>query len=175
MDNYHYIFDSVNISKNGVIFEVGSRDALDSVTLHKYFKCKVFCFEANPFQHEIIKENIKPYGDQIKLVPFGVMEKEGDMAFNRVINQSGNIGSSSFLDVDFSWREYDRKNAEAREAITVSTIRLDTFIDNNSLPKVDLMCIDVEGAELQVLKSLGNKVNDIKYISVETAFNSPFF
>jgi len=36
------------------------------------------------------------------------------MIFNRVISQSGNVGSSSFLDVDFSWREYDKKNAEAR-------------------------------------------------------------
>lgn len=114
MNNYNYIFDDINIPKNGIIFEVGSRDALDSITLLKHFEWKVFCFEANPFQHKIIEKNIKPYSDKIKLVPLGVFSEEGKMIFNRVISQSGNVGSSSFLDVDFSWREYDKKNAEAR-------------------------------------------------------------
>ena len=38
MNNYNYIFDDINIPKNGIIFEVGSRDALDSITLLKHFE-----------------------------------------------------------------------------------------------------------------------------------------
>ena len=44
-------FDFVNkFNKDEVkiIFELGSRDLIDAVKLHDYYKCKIYAFECNP-------------------------------------------------------------------------------------------------------------------------------
>ena len=50
MDNYLEDIFKNNIDKNKVkiVFELGSRDLIDSIKLQKYFSCKVYSFECNP-------------------------------------------------------------------------------------------------------------------------------
>jgi hypothetical protein len=50
-------------------------------------------------------------------------------------------------------------------------VRLDTVITNHlSNIKPDLIKIDVQGAELDVLKGLGNFIHDVKYIQLEVSY-----
>ena len=50
MDNYleNIFIKNIDKYKVKIIFELGSRDLIDSIKLQKYFNCKVYAFECNP-------------------------------------------------------------------------------------------------------------------------------
>ena len=88
------------------------------------------------------------------------------------------MGSSSMLKIDFSTRnlddpDYNLPNPQTK--IVVNGIRLDTFIDENKINNdVDLLCIDLQGYELNALKSLGNYLYKVKYIIIECSIVSTY-
>jgi FkbM family methyltransferase len=54
-----------------------------------------------------------------------------------------------------------------REIEEVRTVRLDKFLDTEGIEIVDFLKIDVEGAELPVMKSLGQKLSSVRGIYFE--------
>ena len=51
---------------------------------------------------------------------------------------------------------------------------MDTFIDENKIDKIDLLCMDLQGYELNALQSLGNHLHNIKYIITECSIKSTY-
>lgn len=87
------------------------------------------------------------------------------------------MGSSSMLKIDFSGRnvndpDYCRENPQ-KEVIVPGT-RLDTFMIENNVKNIDILCIDLQGYELNALKSLGNHLNNVKYIITECSIESTY-
>jgi FkbM family methyltransferase len=143
------------------IFEVGSRDAKDSLALSDYFKCHVYAFECNPSAIEICKSNIGQ-NPNVTLVPYGVWDKSGKRSFYKVKHE--NIGASSFFKINK--KVYTQEKLKQKK-ISVDCIRLDEFLKENNIDGIDLLCMDVQGASYQVLSSLGDNLKNIKYIIVE--------
>jgi len=60
-----------------------------------------------------------------------------------------------------------------REHNTIEEIRisktLKTLCEKNNLEKIDLLKIDTQGSEIMVMKGLGEKLNDIEFIELETS------
>jgi hypothetical protein len=56
----------------------------------------------------------------------------------------------------------------------VDGIRLDTFMEKTQLDKVDMLCIDLQGYELNAIKSMGNKLSNVKYIITECSIQSTY-
>lgn len=55
---------------------------------------------------------------------------------------------------------------------TVPTIRLDTFLNQAGIAKVDYLKIDARGADLAVVRSLGERLKDVGRISLEVQVTS---
>jgi FkbM family methyltransferase len=148
------------------IFEIGSRDARDAVELSQFFKSHVFAFECNPAAVEICVQNL---GDNpnVTLIPCGVWNVQGEMPFYRVVDK--NIGASSFFQFNPEARNYPDIVEEGlvQEEIIVLCVRLDNFMTEHQIEKIDLLCMDVQGAAYQVLQSLGDQLSQISYIVVE--------
>jgi len=53
--------------------------------------------------------------------------------------------------------------------VLVPTIRLDTFLGQMEVERVDLLKIDTQGADFEVLKSAGHRLRDIQRIVLEVA------
>lgn len=51
----------------------------------------------------------------------------------------------------------------------VECIRLDTFMDEEGLEEIDVLKIDAQGHDLDVIKSLGDKLRNVKQIIAEVA------
>jgi hypothetical protein len=49
----------------------------------------------------------------------------------------------------------------------VPTVRLDTFLRLSGIPRVDFLKIDAQGHDLEVLKSLGDRIQDVVELKVE--------
>lgn len=98
-----------------------------------------FGFEPIPVMFEHLKKNFSNHN--CKLYNLALSNEKGQTAFNYVVNEPAYSGIKK--------RNYDNKNVTIEE-IKVTLDKLDNVIPDNL--KIDLIKIDVEGAELGVLK-----------------------
>jgi FkbM family methyltransferase len=156
-----------------VIFDIGSRDCIQSIEFfNKFPNAKIYAFECNPNTLEICKNNIKPYSDRITLIEGAVCDYDGNITFYP-INQKktittwkdGNPGASSIF------KSNGKYNIETniQDEIESHCHRLDTVMNKYDIQTVDILWMDLQGAELLALKGLGNYLQKVKYIHVEVS------
>ena len=158
-----------------VIFDVGSHKGEYISSIKKNFTInKIFSFEPNKEIFEKLKKKVKN-NENIFLFNFGISDKAGNSFLNKNIESS----SSSINDLNENSNYYKKKYfflnflnlRKVTTKIPIDLKRLDDFILNNKVDSIDLLKIDTEGYELQTLKSLGNKLNQIKFIHFEHHFD----
>jgi FkbM family methyltransferase len=181
--SYFDFLDKININEIKIIFELGSRDLIDAIKLLDYFEESiVYAFECNyDCLHECYKNYNKLEENKKKrlfLIEDAVSLENGDVIFYPFdLQKYNNMGSSSMLKIDFSLRnpddiDYNRENPQKK--VIVNGVRLDTFIEKNHIDNIDLLCIDLQGYELNAIKSLGNNLHKIKYIITECCIKSTY-
>ena len=47
---------------------------------------------------------------------------------------------------------------------------MDEWCSNNEIPQIDLLCMDTQGATLQILQGLGDYLSSVKYIITEADY-----
>lgn len=155
------------------ILELGGYDFEDTLLLEAYYKCPLITFEPNP---QLIQE----HSHKILNKPNIQLENKGawDVSKELTFFICKFPGASSFYPIDYkslgSWNKKTSKEMKERYPmfpISVSAVRLDEYLMNIGNPKVDLLCMDVQGGALSVLKGLGKKLQEIKYIITEVEYN----
>lgn len=165
-------------SEKLVIFDIGSRDCEQSIEFYKAFpNSKIYAFECNPNTIEICKKNIEPYGDRITLIEGAVCDYDGNIKFYP-INQAktlttwkdGNPGASSIF------RSNGKYTIETyvQDEITTQCHRLDTIMSKYGISNVDIIWMDLQGAELLALKGLGSYLQNVKYIHTEVSYKEMY-
>ena len=161
----HVFAPHINPNEVNLIFEIGSRDAIDAIALSEYFTSPVYAFECHPDAVEVCKGNIGE-NPNVHLINSSVWDIDGEITFHPVIPDGEEylLGASSIFPIDSSG---PFGNSQLQKEICVNACRLDTWIKSNNLSSPDLLCIDVQGGTLQVLKSLGGYLHNVKYIIAE--------
>jgi FkbM family methyltransferase len=161
--------DIVKIPEGGIIFECGSRDCLDAIEVLNHYKPrKIYSFECNPESIEACKANAKNYS-QIELVESAVGNCNEDISFYATDMENSpdkNIGGSSALFHNRGQTDFIQKK------ITVPCTRLDTFMKENQIDKIDLLCMDLQGYEKIALEGMRERIKDVKYIITEVNFEA---
>lgn len=180
--SYHNFKYKINQNNIHVIFELGSRDLLDAIQLSKDYPATVYAFECNPDClrecHKNIASVSSDIGHNIHLIDKAVSITDGPVTFFPFdLEKYNNMGSSSMLKIDFTTRDvsdpdYNLENPQ-KEVVVMGT-RLDTFIQKENIPKIDLICIDLQGYELEALKSLGDALHNVSYIITECSIQSTY-
>ncbi len=170
--DYAKYIDSKEIK---IIFEIGSRDAIDAIQLGYYYNCPVYAFECNPKALEICQHNIKNY-PYVTLVPLACWNETKVVSFYPVIQSLAgkkpvNIGASSLL---VARKDGCDKHHVQGAPIKVQAVRLDEWLCAHSIEHIDLLCMDVQGATLQVLEGMGDYLKNIKYIITEVYLEPSF-
>ena len=161
-ENYTKILDLIEI-KPSVLFEVGSKYGFDSITMSKKYKnSKIYSYECNPATVDECRDNLKGYNNII-FNGYGLgnkCEKKFNIyAPNKTINKI-TIGASSFL----------KEVIQIILKKTVNKIKISTLkkeIEKYDIKTVDILCMDVQGYELNILKGAGEFINRIKYVIME--------
>ena len=110
----------INKNEEYVIFDIGSRDCLQSIEFYNTFpNAKIYAFECNPNTLDICIKNIENY---------------------------------------------------VQDEIIINCHRLDTIIKKNNIDKVDIIWMDLQGAELLALKGLGSYLNRVKFIHTKVSY-----
>lgn len=156
--NYEYAFPYIPVEEVKLIFDLGARDCEDSVALYRRFNCPVYAFECNPDGIVKCEETLKAVSNTpIELVKKAVNSHDGVVKFFPY--DSSNIGASSIF--------HHKYDSHLQTEIAVPCCRLDTFIGETTQKGPDLLCMDIQGAELIAIQSLGPFIRDVKYVASE--------
>ncbi|MFN8282089.1 MAG: FkbM family methyltransferase [Chitinophagales bacterium] len=166
-------------SKEGqcVIFDIGACEGESSVRYARLFpNASIYTFEPLPSNFTLVEENIKKYKiTNIHPIQLCLSDTVGETTFyvssgkpENAIEEDWNYGnkSSSILppsekttDVH-SWLKFENE-------IKVSTSTLKQFCQENNINKIDFVHMDVQGAELMVLKGAQDFIQNINSIWLE--------
>lgn len=159
------------------IFEIGACEGEDTIKLRRKFpNADIYAFEPLPKNIKKIKLHYKKYGAiDIRLHQLALSDKDGQAEFFVSSGHPDNLPESEDWDYGnksssllppkehkrlHKWIRFDQK-------IKVKTSRLDNFCKGHSIDAIDLVYLDVQGAELLVLEGAGNLIRNIKLIWME--------
>ena len=162
----------MNYTYNGkeyekVVFDVGANNGSSSVPLAianpNYL---VFAFEPTPEMIDVILSKVVGL-DNYVIVPKAVSDYNGIAEFN--VAGNWDWGCSSLL--KFSKKSQTdwpgRTDFSVTYKLNVDVIRLDTFIEENNITKIDHLHIDTQGSDLNVMKGLGQYLNIVSEGTME--------
>ncbi|MFT0174628.1 FkbM family methyltransferase [Paraburkholderia mimosarum] len=122
------------LRENSVVVDLGANMGAFSSQMARKFGCLCFAIEPNPECFAGLKnyEGVVP-------INLAIADREGEMRFY----VANNSEASSFVRTSQSDRE-----------IVVRTMRLDALAQRHGIGHIDLLKIDIEGAEIALLDSL---------------------
>lgn len=168
--------EKIDMNEVSLIFELGSLHGLEAILMANHYKCLVYTFECHPKSLEKIKQNLLKYPSRVKLVEQAVAPITGSTCFFSCIKypfisslypfdydaiEKNGLGKSQFFKED--WKQ---------EKIDVECTRLDDFMEKHQIENIDLLCVDVAGAALPAIKSLGRYLERVKYIICELEYRT---
>tara|TARA_B100001057_G_scaffold496285_1_gene597352 strand:+ start:2857 stop:3567 length:711 start_codon:yes stop_codon:yes gene_type:complete len=135
---------------------------------------KIYGFEANPNTFKILVHNVEKLNNVI-VKNFGIGYERKKINLYENIESS----SSSFNDLNRNSKYYKKKyfflnffgSKKITSPILVDIIRLEDFLHDENLKKIDLLKIDTEGFEFNVLRGIGAKIDCINLIHLEHHFD----
>lgn len=158
-------------------FEIGSLHALDAIEILKSYNLeKIIIIECNPECVKLCKKHTEQYS-QIQVVDCAAWYENTELSFYKVVESYDmrgnpshrneihdcNIGASSCFKSNGKWPH----EKYIQQEIKVKARRLDEVAAELNIKNIDLICMDLQGAELHALKGLGNYLKDVKAIVTE--------
>jgi FkbM family methyltransferase len=151
-----------------VIFDVGACEGEDTIRLKRRFpNACIYAFEPLPENATKVQQNLETYRvSDVEVFQLALSDRPGRTEFYVSSGHPdhiprtedwdyGNKSSSLLPPKEHTmlspWVQFDR-------TIHVQTQRIDFFCDKHSIDRIDLMYLDVQGAEIMVLRGAGDYV-----------------
>ena len=158
-DEHEWDIFRKHISAGDTVFDVGAFVGTHSILMYQLVgdTGRVYAFEPQPECADLIQKT------------FTVNNMENCTVANKAAGAETTVTSlqtseagettSNIVGSD-PWKKHDK-------SVDVEMIRLDEYMDKNQVQTVDFMKIDVQGAGLEVIKGLGEKLHDVEVIYIE--------
>jgi FkbM family methyltransferase len=149
--------------KNGdVVLDIGANIGIYSVVLSRLIGStgKVYAFEPDPITAEFLKKNLELNNCNNVTVIQAALSDENSKIILRKPEGGGDA---------FNYISKNIENAKSKENI-IDSIRLDDFIQENNISKIDFIKIDVEGAELLSFRGAFKLLSEIKPIIITECY-----
>lgn len=143
-----------------VVFEVGARHGDESRALAEMLPAaEIHAFECNPATMETCRQKLGRLSN-VRFHGHALGSREETRVFYPFIVDD-NPGSSSFL------RRVDAARTQDREGVPVAVRTARAVLEEAALTTVDLLCMDVQGFELEVLRGFGDRLRDVRFVIME--------
>lgn len=153
------IYGFETLKEKPIIIDAGSNIGIAMLFFKKqYPEAKVLCFEPDPNAYAILEKNINANHLKEVVAVNSALSKNNGVTpfFGEISGLDADSRGNSIIDV---WGQQRKTSSK----ILVNTERLSTYIKS----EVDFLKIDIEGAELQVLQELGEKIRFVRELVIE--------
>lgn len=150
-----------DISPDDVFYDLGANRGLYTCLAGKVIESgEIHAFEPNPIAASDLQKNIQQndLSSTVTVHQKAVSNTAGEVPFLVRPESTGNTLQTTIVEDD-------------AETITVKSVSLDDFIVENGIPNPTIMKIDIEGAELDALKSMKKSLQDCRLIYCEVHEN----
>jgi FkbM family methyltransferase len=132
------------VTKDSIVIDLGANRGAFTDEMVEAFRCDVVLVEPNPeFLHDLEKPGRRVFS-------LAIGATDGIVSFNIANNSEG----SSVLPLPSE----SQFGATLREAITVPSMSLRTFVEQLDVTHIDVLKLDIEGAETAALASLSDEM-----------------
>ncbi|MBN4077668.1 FkbM family methyltransferase [bacterium AH-315-C20] len=137
--------------QSNVIFDIGANSGIFAILAKVHnADAKVVAFEPQPNIYSVLKRSNDLNNFDISCENLAVSNENGELPFynhgpNAFTNANTTVGS-----LNKDWRPDDQTS------ILVEVMKLKRYIEENNIPPIDLMKIDVETLEYEVLEGYGD-------------------
>ena len=162
----------IDVETFGAVFDIGSRDGHQAVELASLFpNAQIVTIECNPGTLELCRRTVAGH-PRIRLIDKAIHSYTGRCQFHpidpvRTVTNwpDGNPGASSLFvaNGDYPAERY------VQNTIEVDCIRLDALCSELSIDVIDLIWMDLQGAELLALQSAGALLEKTRYVYTEVS------
>ncbi len=149
--------------KNGFFIEIGAYDGISGSNCYhfeRFLNWDGIAIEPSNIQFEKLKKNRK-----CKVLNNAISNEVKEVEFIEVtegLTQMSGINDSSF---ERNFKIISNNQASKTDSTKLKTITFDDIVPKNK--DIDYLSIDIEGGEMNLLKSIDFQTNRIKVISVE--------
>jgi FkbM family methyltransferase len=177
-----YLQHGINIEENDIIFDVGANIGMFGLrAFQRYKSIRVFAFEPIPSIHEVLAANASKFGGKAyHAINCGLSDTAGELSFTYFPNAPA-LSTAHIEDWDKDPKEFHKAVAGALRTAPMWYARLvpnfmvgfiakrlrsnaqqvrcplrtvSEIIEEHNLPRIDLLKVDCEGAELAVLQGI---------------------
>lgn len=121
-----------------IIVDAGANIGAASIYFsHRYPEARIIAIEAEASNFEVLQKNVRPY-PLITPIHAALWNKDGEIEVGTPAAATGAVGNSAFM---------------TREGSGVRAITMPTLMKELQLPKIDLLKVDIEGAEKEVFET----------------------
>jgi FkbM family methyltransferase len=162
------------LPEDPITLEAGAHKGKDTLAMHAQWpKSMIHTFEPVPHLYEKLKEKVSDI-PSIHCYQLALNYQIGTATLYESI---GKIDAASSL---LAPHDYFNEKPIQFIQIEVPTITIDAWTHENDIKKIDFMWLDLQGAELSVLKAAGNILKTVKVIHTEANLierykNSPLY
>lgn len=132
---------SYPLNKDSIVFDLGGYEGKYAEKIHKKYNSNIYIFEPLPRFTTIIQERFQG-NDKVRVFDYGIGGKTEDL--NLVISEDASYVTS--------YREV--KNTDNLEIEKVKIKSFKDAYDETGVDKIDLMKINVEGAEYEIMQNI---------------------
>jgi FkbM family methyltransferase len=138
----------VSPMQRAIVLDIGGNTGQTCRRVREVFpSSRIFTFEPGAAASASLKRLAAEAGD-IEVIQAAASERDGTAEFF----ESDNSQMSSLLEPSDAGVRYYGEEMRPKRRVSVPTLSLDTWFAKSRLPRVDLMKVDVQGAELAVLR-----------------------
>lgn len=145
-----WIVENLDIPEKGLIVEIGANDGIDSSNSLYFEQSRgwdAVCIEPDPDAYSNLTNN-----RNCKTINCAIGDQDGTITFFQHKTNSTLSGTGLGIEENAD-RLRDRFQQQSYNQVEVQIRTFQSIIDQFDLPTIDILSIDVEGAELQVLNS----------------------
>jgi FkbM family methyltransferase len=155
------------------IVEIGARDCAETLDFEAAFpQARIVAFECNPATLPVCREAVRGHA-RVKLIEKAVSDRSGRVSFfptdpARTVTKhaNGNPGASSLFRAAPGYPH----ETYVQNEISVEATTLAEVMQAEAIAQIDLLWMDIQGAELLALKGLREKIAAVTLIHLEVEF-----
>ncbi|MDO9530342.1 MAG: FkbM family methyltransferase [Syntrophales bacterium] len=161
----------LGLTPNPTILDIGCNDGSTTLRFLEIFDSpKIFCFEPDPRAASRFKNKIGNR-KEVSFYEYAISDRDGEETFYMSGGQGSKIMPEGW---DYSGSIRKPKNhlivhpwCKFEKEIIVKTKRLDTWCKEQEIDRIDFIWLDVQGAEIDVIRGGRSSLKNTRYLYTE--------